>query len=256
MLPFDIFDHIFGHLRSDPKSLIACSKAHPALTQITDRHRYYHTIVHTGSTAFPYSFEPIRLIKLISATPRIVNHVRVLQIEFDGSSLNLMSRFLVDIAWLLPRFLLIECLILSTRLSFYLTWQKLPPSLRTAVEDYLRVGLPTLQEVHVGQLDFPLSILDKNTNINRFSVSITSQIPGYPGKYPDTIYPQLKSLSVRGINYDSYRPFSTWASQRIGNLRSLELDCTDHVETGLDLLKGCSDTLEYLHIHFWSMGNT
>lgn len=85
MLPFDILDHIFGHLRSDPKSLIACSKAHPALTPIADRHRYYHTIVHTGSTAFLYSFEPKRLIKLISATPQIVNHVRVLQIEFNAT---------------------------------------------------------------------------------------------------------------------------------------------------------------------------
>lgn len=123
------------------------------------------------------------------------------------------------------------------------------------MEDCLRVGLPTLQEVQIGRLDFPLSLLDKNANINLLSLSVTPQIPEYLDKYPGTTttYPQLKSLSVQRNKYGSYRPFSDWASQRIGNLRSLEFNC---VETGLDLLKGCSDTLEYLHIHFWSLRST
>jgi hypothetical protein len=250
-LPFDILDHIFGLLKSDPKSLIACSKAHPLFIPIAERYRYYHVIVHTGSTDFPYSFKPIRLMKLISATPRIVNHVRIFQIEFNPSQFKsyrrrLFKPFLGDIALLLPRFLHMECLMLSTK-DYRELWTELPHSFRTAVEGCLY--LPTLEEVHVGHLEqFPLSILDNHTNINLFSLSTTPKIP----EYSETIYPQLKSLSVQEINPYCYKPFSTWANRHIGNLQSLEFNCTDCELTGLDLLKGCSDTLENLYIIFWS----
>jgi hypothetical protein len=126
----------------------------------------------------------------------------------------------------------------------YLSWQKLPHSFRSAVEDCLH--LPSLQELHVGRLNFPLSILNKHTNINLFSLTGIPQIP----KYSDATYPQLKSLSVEGITSYHRRPFITWAKQCIGNLQSLKYDYLEGGETGSDLLKGCSDTLEILYISF------
>jgi len=247
-LTFDILDHIFGLLRSDPESLIACSMAHPDFTPITERHQYYHTIVHAGATSFSDSFKPARLIELISASPQIVNYVRVLQIEFTNISgcppYNLRAPLLEDIACLLPRFPVIECLMLSSEQPF-LRWQDLPNNLRTAVEDCLH--LPTLQELHVGQLNLPLSILDKNANINLLSIFGNPQIT----EYPDATYPQLKTLSVHGIDYSFIRPLVTWANQRIGNLQSLEIDCAQSEKT-LAFLEACSDTLENLHVTFWS----
>jgi hypothetical protein len=128
-------------------------------------------------------------------------------------------------------------------------WTELPHSFRTAVEGCLY--LPTLEEVHVGHLEqFPLSILDNHTNINLFSLSNTT--PKIP-EYSETIYPQLKSLSVQDNQLPyCYKPFSTWANRHIGNLQSLEFNCAYFELTGLKFLKGCSDTLENLCITFWS----
>ena len=246
-LPFDILDHIFGLLRSDPKSLIACSKAHPDFTPIVEKHRYYHTIVHARFTIFPYTFKPIRLMKLISASPSIVRHIRVLEIEFNNRlPSDLMNRFLEDIAWLLPRFPAIECLMLSTEYTDS-SWSKLSKSFIIALEDCLH--LPTLRELHVGQSDFPLSLLDEHTNINLLSLSENPQIT----EYLDTTYPQLKSLSVAMTHHCG--PFITWANPRIGNLQTLEFYYLDD-EIFLNLLESCSGTLENLYINFVSSSST
>ena len=240
-LSLDIIDHIFSFLRSHPNSLIACSEAHPNFSLIAERHQFYHIVIHTGFTEFAYSFKPTCLVELISKTPRIVNHVRVLQIEFNS---NYRSRDLItpgplleDIALVLSRFPLIECFMLST-MNTELTWQNLPQGFRTAVEDCLH--LPTLQEAHLGDLEFPSSPLDHNTNF--FSLTGDSQIPECSD--PDTTYPQLKTLSVKRTD----NRLRIWAKRCIGNLQSLECH---HYEACTELLEACSDTLQNLHIGLW-----
>ena len=236
-LPFDIVDHIFGFLRTHPTSLLACSKAHPDLSPIATRHFYYHTIVHTGLIGFTHSLEPTCLLNRIFETPRIGNHVRVLQIECNH---DLLWPF-EDISLLLPKLPVLECLMLSAKHK-YLSWQKLPHSFRSAVEDSLH--LPTLHEVHVGDLAFPLSILE-STNISLLSISGVPKI----SEYPNIIYPQLKSLSTKGIDSDPDQLFIIWARQCIGNLQSLECAYSDDEPSVLnELLKVCSETLETLDI--------
>ena len=162
----DLSFNIFSFLRSHPISLIACSETHPDFSLIAER---YHTVIHTGFTEFAYSFKPTSLVGLIFKTPRIVNHVRVLQIEFNSGYYS-RSRDLItpgplleDIALVLSRFPLIECFMLST-MNTKLTWQNLPQSFGTAVEDCLHLPTP-----HLGDLDFPSSPLDYNTYTNIFS---------------------------------------------------------------------------------------
>ena len=168
-LPFDILDHIFSFLRSDPKALFACSKAHPTLSQVVEKYRFHHIIIHTGVTDFTYSFKPFDLLRHLAKAPRIVNYVAVLQIEFDHYQYGYrMSPYLEEIASLLPMFPVLEAIMLPTPHSALL-WQKFPQSFKTAVENCLH--LPTLQEIHVGNMFFPLSMLDNHANINYFPLS-------------------------------------------------------------------------------------
>jgi len=169
-LPFDILDNIFSFL--DPKALLACSKAHQAFSEIVEKYRFHHILIHTGVTDFTYSFRPSDLLRCLTKTPRIVKYAAVLQIEcnyYQDESPDRMSPYLEEIASLLPMFPVLESLMLPTRRSA-LSWQRdLPQSFKTAVVNCLH--LPTLQEIHVGSMFFPLSILDNHANINYFPLS-------------------------------------------------------------------------------------
>jgi len=83
---FDTIDYIFSFLKYDSKSLLACSEAHPSFTPIVERHLYYYIIISTSSRfrsdGHGYCLQPSHLSKVLSDTPRIANHVHVLQIAF------------------------------------------------------------------------------------------------------------------------------------------------------------------------------
>ena len=246
--PFDVLDSIFGFLKSHPDSLVASSKAHPILSQAIERHLYYHVRFRTCSESSPhgiagYTLEPSHLIKLLTKTPHLVNYIRILQIDFrDFISLNQeTSQILQHITSVLPMFSMLECMILVAP-SDFISWKQLPLAFRTAVENCLR--LSTLQRLHVGELDFPLSILEKNVNINCFSLS------GYP-KIPDCSDDtnlQLTALSFDGINFTPpFTNFTTWAKRHITNLQSLKCNYSDE-KIILELLEVCSDTLNRLDL--------
>ena len=137
---------------------------------------------------------------------------------------------------------MLECMILVAPFHC-ISWKQLAPAFRTAVENCLR--LSTLQGLHVGELDFPLSILDKNVNINCFSLS------GYPiiPDCSDDTNLQLTALSFDGI-LNLARPFTnftTWVKRHISNLQSLKCNYSDE-EVIFDLLGICSDTLNRLDL--------
>ena len=168
-LPFDILDYIFSFLKSDPKALLACSKAHPVLSQVVEKYQFHHIVIHTGITDFTYSFGPFDLRRRLAKTPRVAKYVAVLQIEFSHHQYgDRMLPYLEEIASLLPMFPVLESIMLPTRRS--LSWQKdLPRCFRKALENCL--DLPTLQEIHVGNMLFPFSMLDIHANINYFLLS-------------------------------------------------------------------------------------
>ena len=252
---FDILDYIFGFLKSDSKSLIACSKAHPVFSPIVERHLYYNVIIPTSPdfevevTDHGYCLEPSDLIQLLSKTPQIANHVRILQIAFCEYDPNPETPSFEQIALILPIFPALECIMLTTDHNIYLSWQdSLPQSLKTAVEDCLR--LPTLQEVHIGDLQFPLSLLNNHANINYFSLSDSLQLPDFP----DDTYLTLKSLAVEDMDHPNYCTFfSTWAKRRITKLQSLKCDY-DHSNEQmiLEFLEICSGTLNDLDLRLQS----
>ena len=94
---------------------------------------------------------------------------------------------------------------------------------------------------------FPLFILDKHANITCFSLSGYSEI----NKCQDTLFPQLKSLSVEDLESDDRMIFSTWAKGHIVKLQSLRYHYSSD-QTTFKLLENCSDTLNHLDLSIGS----
>ena len=241
-LPFDIIDHIFSFLKSHPKALLACSRAHPLLSQIAERYRFRHIVICTGfqiNSNITYSFRLSDLLRYLAETPRIANYVAVLQVE-----LNPYQDF-EGIASLLLMFPALECIMLPTpRKDSAISWKALPQNFRTAVENCL--CLPTLREVHVGNTSFPLSTLDNHANINYLSLAGPPEIEPLDLK---TTHPQIKSLAFEGFEHQESEFFCTWARQHILKLQKLKYDFSCH-EIILEVFNICSNIEDlYLCLH-------
>ena len=78
-LSVEILEHIFSFLISHRETLVACSKD-PILSPIVERYLYHHVVVQLIGTS---DFEPGHLSKLISENPRILYHVRILEIRVE-----------------------------------------------------------------------------------------------------------------------------------------------------------------------------
>ena len=101
--------------------------------------------------------------------------------------------------------------------------------------------LSTLQRLHVGKLNFPLSLLN---NIKCFSLSGPLQIP----ECSDNTNPQLTALSFDDVSHDHLKFFIIWAKQHIVKLQTLKCNYLS-VRMISEPLEVCSDTLNTLD--FW-----
>ena len=246
-LPFEVLDYIFFLLRSDPETLVKCSKVHSLFPQIVNKHLFYHIVIHLAhlnlSTivlsrpGFGYNLSVSELIKLVSETPRLIDHVRVLEIDFFDP-----HTYLEDLAAVLPAFSSLESITLMA--WHVIVWANIlswSPSFKTAIKGCLH--LPTMRELHIGDFEFPLSLLCTNSNINSLSLSGSSLIPDSS----DHAFPQLNSLSIKHLRCSSLQSLSPWIKRHITDLQSLKCDSTDE-DFILELLDTCSNTLRNLDI--------
>ena len=87
-LPVELLDKIFSFLTYYPRSLRACSDAHPIFTQIVQKYLYYHcnitpfTLTQSDDDG-GYSQVPSRISKLLSETPQIVDYIRILEVSVE-----------------------------------------------------------------------------------------------------------------------------------------------------------------------------
>ena len=234
-IPVEVLDHIFGFLKSHPRSLLACSNAHPSLAQIVGRHLYHHIVIIHSTLCYPpdldyrsgYKFDSSHMTRLLSDTPRIADYVRILELPVAGD-------FLEHIAPILSRFHAIQCV----KLTFCADVVEIPQRFKTALEDCLR--LPTLQEVHIANLPrFPISILNDMSNITRLSLSESLE----RSTSIDCPFPQLKSLSLSAFDLHNLSLHLTWAKHM--KLQSFAFDYSNE-EIIEKFLRICSDTLENL----------
>jgi len=166
---------------------------------------------------------------------------------WDETALRLLTPYLEEIASLLTMFPVLECIMFPTlSFAFQAVWQE--NRFRTAMENCLH--LPTLQEVHVGDMSFPLSMLNNLANINYLALSGPPKIES---QCLETTFPQIKSLALQGFEHRSSSVFRTWAKRHIIGLQSLKYDLSCY-QIILDVFKICSDTLENLCLCFRRQG--
>ena len=235
----EILDHIFSFLVSHQRTLIACSKD-PVLFPIIERQLYYHTTVYFAEDRLDCKFEPESLSKLVSENPRIVNYVRILQIQVEtdhrsGRHEVILTK-LDDFAETLLMFPLLECIILSTPKNQMWRWPKV---FRAALED--RFSLPTVREAHiVGCQDLPFSFIGDRKNIENLLLS------GSLGLDEDDDGPaflRLKSLTLSGLN-------SSVCADDLDKIDGLQsLKCSESsVDNLSEWLEICPETLNKLDI--------
>lgn len=119
-LTFDILDYIFGLLRSNPESLVQCSKAHRFVSWNSQQTLLYHIVIHllgdrptATSARLGYNLTLPHLVNLLSHKPQLVNNVRVLQIRSNGYGHTPLSQkdSIKKVAPLLPKFSALESII-------------------------------------------------------------------------------------------------------------------------------------------------
>ena len=240
-LSVELLDHIFSFLVSDQRTIISCSKD-PVLFPIIERQLYYHTIVRfaKGWRESGCGFEPECLSKLISEDPRILNYVRILQIQVDLDQMRnedlAITAQLDEFAETLLMFPFLECIILTTSKRHVWSW---PDVFRAALQD--RLNLPTVKEVHiVGKQYSPFSLIGNCKNIENLllSGSFTGAVEG-----DDATPLQLKSLTLPHISHSLVDSIKL----HINHLQSLRCaqSSVDHLP---ELLGVCSKTLNRLDI--------
>ena len=249
-IPLDVIDYILSLLRHDPRTLLKCSDSHPILAQIVERHLYYHIIIPIGRSAMSsdqiggHKIESRRIIELLSEAPHIVDYVRILEISFDHDPGGLIL-----ISPILSQFDALRCIKFTpwtsgSEASVALWKEGIPQCFKAALDGCLR--LPTLQEVTIDRLHFPISMLNDIPNITRLALMSKTLDLSDCG---DTPFPQLESLSVYDIDRRYSPSLNTWLKCHIVKLRSLTCDYLNlGAQSILELLGICSDTLENLDI--------
>jgi hypothetical protein len=242
-LSLEILDHIFSFLVSHRETLIACSND-PVLSPIIERHLYYHMVVKVGHGETDHAYESNQLSQLISENPRILYHVRILQLhvhDFWWWNQNWSFKdFLDEFAPTLLMFPVLECVMLTLSDARSDTWSW-SNAFRTALED--RLKLSTFKEIHLtGSKGFPFSILDHCKNIENLTLSGSFIAEG---QYCDQDLPRLKSLSL--LTHFISSSLFAWVKLHINGLQSLTCGLSSMALLP-KILGVCSGTLKNLEV--------
>jgi len=243
----EILDHIFSFLVPHRETLIACSKD-PVLSPIVEKYLYHHLIINIGDQKTPpHSLTPDQLSKLVLENPRILYHVRILQIQFGIEHLwaegteAVMAQHLDEFANLLLMFPVLECIML---ISLNDSRWDLPDAFRAALED--RLNLPTITEAHIEDVKgFSLSLFDNCASLKKLTL-----VGSFRRCDTTSAQPQLQSLTV-DIGLASMPPlYMAWIKLHIKELQSLKCEIASvRQERPLpEFLGVCSQTLTKLDI--------
>jgi len=215
---------------------MACS-ADPVLGPIVERHRYHNTTLHFGDGWSDCDLIPDWLSQLVSENPRILNYVRVLdiQVQFDRTRKQeqVIKKQLDDFANTLLMFPLLECIMLTTPKNRIWHW---PDVFRAALKD--RLNLPTVKDVQFeGNQEFPFSLIGNCKNIENLILMGSFE----DAEEVDSTPLQLKSLAL-----------SHHSSPELVNLHIKQLQSLKCAESAVDdlseLLEVCFETLNKLDI--------
>ncbi len=231
MLPPEIIDHILSFLRSDRFTVRQCSRAHPILSKLVQKHIHAYTAIRNVPQ------DVSQFSKLVSDNPYIANYVRDLRIDILIYYSKVRPVHEEDIALILPKFQMLRRITLTLEVGS--EWFMLHRNFRAAFVECLR--LPSMIEVSILQgVGFPLNAFVNCTSIK------TLTFEG-PSTYDSSsLPPQIESLSLRRC-YLSLSVITSWV--KTCSLRSLSL-CPSEISDLPMLLSTCSDTLTSLDVDF------
>ena len=219
MLPSDVIDYIFSFLQSDCATLRECSKSHPFLALLAERHLYVYIALQNHPTRNDPKLLPSELLEVFAERPEILNNiVQGLSIELIPLQMAEMKRSLEDIASILsiagPR---LRSITLTARSP--VAWRNLDEAFQKAFLNCIRspsVTEASLQDV----VGFQLSELVGRRGLKR--LSLQGRFRQTTGTFTVLFQPhpilELESLSL--CDFRPLRNIVYWEPLR--NLRALD----------------------------------
>lgn len=198
MFPPDVIDYIFSLLKYDAAVLRECSKAHPLLASIAERHLYVDIALQNQSTRIDPAFLPSDILKVFAEKPEVLNHViHGLSIELLPLPTAEMNRSLEDVTSIL------SIVVGISRLRSITLKGRSPVAWRTLDEGFRKAFLNCIHSPAVTDVSIQ--------NIVRFELS---DLVGCKG---------LKHLSLRGWFRIKTGTLQTTPLDSISRLKSLSL---------------------------------
>ena len=146
LLPVELIDRIFSFLDEDTSALMVCSRSHPFLSQIAERHLYTDIALTTDSVSYFYEH--------FSKNPRVLFYPRTLDIYALSSPLT--SKILSS---LVPRMTNLMSLKLFDVIGLYHT--KFPSALEVCLQQ------SSVEEIQLTNFHIPFSFLDNGKAIKK-----------------------------------------------------------------------------------------
>jgi len=158
VLPAELIDYIFSFLQNDPSALKACSKAHPLLSRLAERHIYAHIVIDPRAP---------EVCNDILENPQLLDHPRTLKILFS---------------FLVPDPLVISIMRMIPQMTNLISLRISRPFLFTERDEFFSILRNCLQQSSLQKLHlffsyfFPFSVLDGAKNIKHLTLSFCSAL--------------------------------------------------------------------------------
>ena len=263
-LPTDVVDHILSFLQSDPISLKTCSKSHPILSKLAERHLYSSiTIISGGSNNIVASENCLQERKLnrLSRNSDIANYVRSLKVNFaykpSRRRRQATPNYLERVFAVVPQFLsLRKITINNARNDVNASWDIVA---NRACPAFLAL-FQSMEEVHIEGFNLNSSCLRRCQTVRFLTLSRCNFHSVDPSQLAPFSSPRplLKSLSMDSCSRRSLLNILAWVQTLpLLSLRLLKLkdSAYDQLHSLLpQLLSGCSSSLNNLDLDFGSKG--
>jgi len=226
VLPAELIDHIFSFLQTDFPSLKACSKAHPLLSRLAERHLYAHVVIDQRAP---------EVCNDILQNPRFLDYPRALEMR---PHLYTKKQLAIPFLLVIPRMANVVSLKICHPCPSYKKF-----------DFFSTLGIclqqSSIQELHFFNIyDIPFSFLDDARNIKQLTLSdctaLDDPISGSPSSQLC-----LETLVLSGrFNPRLHR----WATRWVTRLTTLELqDMLNRDWSAFpELLVACSNSLTRL----------
>jgi len=247
-LPNELLDYILSFLQSDTYTLDKCTRSHPILSKIAERHIYAEITLYDDPHPKVESHTTHNFTQILANKPEVVHYIRSLTIYLKDYG----NSPLITIASLLPMLPGLTKITLNGKVDS--SWDKLPETFRQAFVPFLHAQV---RDVCISSIiSFPLDSLNGCKNLRTVALDLMCGEIQYdkgsgkidrPSPLPS---PLIEHLSFRPCCGMTMEYVTGWV--QANNLRSLKFTgVSEDVQRTLreflpPLLAACADSLTSL----------